>query len=453
MIRTLGLAAIIFAIFLSFRFTLDYVKNDQVVTLDSVKDEVLTKKEKGWRRLQNSKSRSPASAGSRERFPRASAPSEKDREENLFPNYGANEDETLVGSTASAIDNEVYPDLNKEYDPSSSKRRSRRSASTDPGVGDSQSDLESTPSNSPGAVVNASPSSGSSSLPPPPVSSKSSGSVSSSKLECSANIGGGTFSSSLNVVLNCSTSATISYCLSEGSCCDPSAGSTYMTPVAFGKNNSNFCLSFRGTDGFGNSSTTVQHNYAFNSMAPDLQVAHNKLVYQTTQLEGKLSIGSLDYGDPSIVGGVLNFKGSDPVIAGYPTCLEQVEDSAPLAPSVIMPESSLSHLTPAMQLDVFFTKPELIYGENFIMSYLLNTSIGDAYSCETTKVTLEDFSYFETNPSFAMTTGTVHEFSGGFTPVSFFEAPAPTITRSPAGSSMENEGGQELRSGLFGIFY
>lgn len=286
-----------------------------------------------------------------------------------------------------------------------------------------------------------------------PSPTKATGSVAPTRLECSANIGGGTYNTALNLALSCSTAATISYCIAEGTCCSPSTGSTYSSTINLGSSGTTYCMSFSGVDAFGNTSDIVEQTYTFNTLTPDIQVVHQKVWYQTTQLDGKLSLGSNDFGDSTIEGGVINFKNTDPVLAGYPTCAEQVEESAALTPVSIMSQASLAHLTSSMQLDVFYSNIKLIYGDNFITSYLMSTALVGAYSCNTTKIRLEDFPYFETNPTISQMTGSVLEFSGGFTPVSFFEAPAPTITRSPAGSSTVNEGGQELRSGLFGIFY
>jgi len=49
--------------------------------------------------------------------------------------------------------------------------------------------------------------------------------------------------------------------------------------------------------------------------------------------------------------------------------------------------------------------------------------------------------------------GSNNEFSGGFTSTGFFEAPQPVLVRGPAGSSTEDQTGQELRSGLTSVFY
>jgi len=113
-------------------------------------------------------------------------------------------------------------------------------------------------------------------------------------------------------------------------------------------------------------------------------------------------------------------------------------------------------LSPSSQIDLPLVLAKLDYGDNFIVTWIRNSSHAPAtYSCSTTKVHLEDFDYFQADSSHGETgTQYVREFSGGFTAYGFFE---PTIdnppTRGPAGESAEDKSGERLESGLFSIFY
>ncbi len=90
----------------------------------------------------------------------------------------------------------------------------------------------------------------------------------------------------------------------------------------------------------------------------------------------------------------------------------------------------------------------LSYGPNFIASYVKNAEYNTPYStCSTNKVVLEDFSYFQELPSHQSS-----DFAGGFTHIGFFE-PTASVYRGPAGFSSGEISSQELKVGLFGIFF
>lgn len=446
--RLLGLVLLITVILISFRFTLSEMGKNSAPSEDGVTEYTPKGLRTVTRKIASNSSPSSATIKTdrNERYPL-----ERTRDEKTFEDYsaaqGPNPDVSAVAS--------AERDGSEDVEPAPGRRRKKKLRFDFPGPDTLASPMKDDMAPSPGVITGTAgtnPTRAPGAIAPPPAE-PTTGTVSRTRLECASNIGAGTYNSPVSLTLSCSASATISYCIAEGTCCSPSTGETYSAPFSVGASASTYCVSFSGADAFGNTSDVLQQYYTFSATASDIQVAHRKLSYQTTQLEGSLSLGSNDFGDPSIEGGVLNFKGTDPVVAGFTTCAEQVEDSAPLTPLTIMPQTSLSHLSSSMQLDVFFSDLKLVYGDNYITSYLQNSSFGPVYSCNTTKIRLEDFPYFETNPAATVTTGSVHEFFGGFTPVSFFEAPAPSISRSPAGTAMKNEGGQELRSGLFGIFY
>lgn len=274
---------------------------------------------------------------------------------------------------------------------------------------------------------------------------------------CTASTGSGSFSSPLNVSLSCSATSAITYCLSENTCCDPSFGSTYTGPIEVGELATTYCLSFSGTSVSGKTSNLSQNSYTFTSDIPDLGVSHPKLYYQTTQLRGLLRMASTDFGGESLMAGVINLKTHDPGPSGLDaSCVDIVHDYAVLtfpSPSIVMADRDASLLSPSSQLNVYFTLPELQYGNNYLTTYLKNTIFANIVSCSTTNVMLYDFPYFD--PQIAhgeVGSNSVREFSGGFTSVGFFE-PEATVYRGPAGIASQDVSQQELRTGIFGVFY
>lgn len=270
---------------------------------------------------------------------------------------------------------------------------------------------------------------------------------------CSADVGSGSYNSLINLSLTCSTAASISYCISESGCCNPSSGVAYLAPFSVGNEAKTYCVSFSGTDADGETSATVEHTYTFNPHIPNIQVATTKTIYQTTQLLAMTSFTSSDFGTNFMSAGILNLKGNDPVTNGLTTCTDIVEGSGALSPLTVMPLTDVSGYSPSQQLNVTMSTLTMVYGQNFITTYLQNTEFLETYSCSTSTIVLEDFPYFESNPSNGVLNGSVLEFSGGFTAVGFFEQAEPLLYRGPAGSSAENQASQELRSGLTSIFH
>lgn len=282
---------------------------------------------------------------------------------------------------------------------------------------------------------------------------------SSDSLTCTSNLGTGAFSSTQTVALSCTSGAEIKYCLSENVCCDPDSGNIYTGPINIGATPGNFCLSFQGTkNGSSKTSPLKEITYTFNGSLPDLQVAHAKIFYQTTQLQGQLNITSTDFGADNLSMGVINLMNHDPGMSGMNwSCADIVNEHTTLtasAPLIPMASTDVATIPNSSQIDVFLNNLNLGYGKNYVSSYIINNNFMDTFvSCSTTMVTLEDFEYFEANPNQAeVGTNDVREFSGGFTPIGFFEAEAD-VYRGPAGVGSQNVASQELKSGLFGIFY
>lgn len=271
-------------------------------------------------------------------------------------------------------------------------------------------------------------------------------------LICTASVGSGSFANPFNISLTCSTAADIKFTISENTCGDPDLGSAYTSSFILNPGAGTYCLSFKGTTSAGVESDVVEKFYTFNPALPDIQAAHTKKFFQTTELQGLMSVTSSDFSDADYSMGVVNTKTFDPGPAGW-LCHEIVEDPSTTR-LIPMADTNVSGFSVSSQVDVYFKTTNLEYGNNFVTSYLRNNSFTEpVYSCSTTNIVLEDFPYFDSNPHQGYTgTNDVREFSGGFTHLGFFE-PEPTVYRGPAGSDSETSSSQELETGIFGIFY
>lgn len=285
---------------------------------------------------------------------------------------------------------------------------------------------------------------------PAPSESKSGGTSEVSTLNCSASIGGGTFSERQSIGLSCSSSANIQYCVSETTCCDPLTGSTYSSPILLGENSKTFCLSFVGKNSRGESSVSNSF-YTFNNLVPDVSVTSNKKYYQTTQLRMLLSMTSLDFGNANHEAGIINLRSRDPGTSGYNLSCEEVMNdygtySSPIA-NVALSPVDVSGVSSSVQLEAFLNVPEIVYGQNYLFSYISNTA-DSLIGCTTNLYVLEDFAYFDYSSSHGEeATGDVREFSGAFSSFSTIGSNEPY--RGPASTTTS----EEMRTNLFEIFY
>lgn len=294
-------------------------------------------------------------------------------------------------------------------------------------------------------------------------SGTSSNSTSSASIQstCSANIEGGSFGNPIGITLSCSSASTIKYCvaLDTGSgCCDPlSSGSTYSSAIVIGPQNGTYCLSYYGqmeTD----STDVYQQSYTINSTLPNLQVGHPQINYQTTQLNGKSFITSSDFGKNGYGIGQINLKSNAPGPSGLNyTCNEIIANYVSLpapTPTPILSLLNVSLDNPSVQIEIPLQPTQLEYGDNFITSYIENNNfVAPIYSCSTTKITLNDFEYFQEELTFGDPgSNSVREFTGGLSPYGFFED-ASNVYRGPAGADTHDNSGQKLEYGMFGIFY
>ena len=279
---------------------------------------------------------------------------------------------------------------------------------------------------------------------------------------CSANISGGSFGHPIGITLSCSQNSVIQYCVSIDSgngCCDPfNSGSLYTSKIGIGSENADYCLSYYGESSTSGITDVYQNNYTINSQLPDLQIGHQMIQYQTTQLSGKIYLTSQDFGKSGYAMGLINLKNHDPSPAATNLkCSDIVEfNNLTLTPTPteILSLLDVSLENPATQLDILLNPGHLVYGENYVTGYMLNDNYDlPLYSCSTSLITLLDFDFFDYQPAFGDSgNNTVREFSGSLTSFGFFEA-EDDIYRIPAGHSSEELNGQKLQYGLLGIFY
>lgn len=456
-VLTSGLLALIL---LGFKITSELSKNPTVETDEYISRPSLQKSRTHSAKYSLKTNRIPASKALGSQVVHGPSYVESQKNDNLFQNK--TDDVLNAGSSPAgggyAPSYNPYPET-----PSQNYRGSSQSSSSSSSSSKTATTKSTTATGAPGYVSMPFPAARPETKTPTPIPldppSRDTPSHYVETLDCTANLGTGAYSSTQAVALTCTSSAEIKYCLSENTCCDPDSGSIYTGPINVGTNPGNFCLSFQGTrTDHSKTSPLKEISYTFNGALPDLQVAHPKIVYQTTELRGQLNITSDDFGVDNHTLGVINLMNHDPGASGLNwSCADIIDQHSTLTASVpLIPLAStdVASISNSSQIDVFLNNLNLGYGKNYVSSYIINNNFMDTFvSCSTTLVTLEDFEYFESSPNQAeIGTNDVREFSGGFTHLGFFE-PEATVYRGPAGLGSENVATQELKSGLFGVFY
>lgn len=279
-------------------------------------------------------------------------------------------------------------------------------------------------------------------------------------LTCSSNQGGGAYQNPITVGLNCSSPSTIKYCLSQGACCDPRvSGTVYTSSLIIGELSGDYCLSFYGeSSSLGKSSSVTQLSYDINNTLPDIQVTHQQTFFQTTQLSGRSEIRSNDAGKQNFVMGQISLKSNDPGPSGLNmTCGQIVTNyvELPQSPVATMSPFDMMGLTVTQRAVTSLDVEDLVYGDNFITSYVIDKNYSTPlYSCSTTKINLWDFEYFQAGVAHGSpVTGNYREFAGEFTVYGFFEEDEATVYQAQSGSSSEEIDGRSLKSGMFSIFF
>jgi len=278
-------------------------------------------------------------------------------------------------------------------------------------------------------------------------------------LSCSTNIVGGFFENPMDVSLNCSEDASIKYCLQLNECCDPkSSGLNYEGPILIGgESNGAYCLSFYGLN---EKSETIiyQKMYTIDAALPNLQVYFSKTQYQSTQLYENHFLTSTDFSKSNFEGGVINLKSHNPNLEDLNfECHEVIQNYSSLiepSPEALLLPFDLSTKSLGNELIIPLDRNKLFYGDNFIFSYIVNNNFENPlYSCTKNKIVLNDFLFFSSEVTHTnFNSDGVREFSGSFSPYSFFVEKDQTF-RPPTGASNAENNLQELRTGSFSVFY
>lgn len=278
-------------------------------------------------------------------------------------------------------------------------------------------------------------------------------------VKCLTDVISGTLGNPISVNINCNYPASIKYCLSKDTCCDPKhSGTHYVSAITIGAISGSYCLSYYGESDIVGVSEIMQNNYTINNSYPHLVTGGHRSYYQTTELAGETFLTSNDFGKPEHYAGQINFKSNDPTALGLNYSCEEIAESDHLTlsplPSSTLNLFNISALLPSHEIKIPFREDKLDYGINYLSSYLKNNSyVVPIYSCSTTKVTLEDFNYFETSMTQASAgDNNVREFEGQFTSFGFFEEDT-VVFRGPAGESTNEKSGTSLESGFLSIFY
>ncbi|MFP5459880.1 MAG: hypothetical protein ACLGG7_14175, partial [Bacteriovoracia bacterium] len=292
------------------------------------------------------------------------------------------------------------------------------------------------------------------------------GTTETAPLTCSANLNGGTFPSAISVGLSCSTTAEIKYCVSSGACCDPEvSGTVYTGNIVIGNSDGNYCLSFFGrSDTIGKTSSVIDQTYTINQDVPDINSMFVQRYFQTTQLQAMNFLESADFSKDGYLAGQVNLGTVDPSPAGLNLSCQTIMTDSILADSpeysftTLLAEMSIEDLLASQTLQIPMSRAELIYGENNIVTYMANNNGPlPVYGCSMNKIYLSDFEYFQAELAFGddPNVNGVREFSGGLNPYGFVDVDNTNLElgRAPASLVNQDQGGQELKVGLFGIFF
>lgn len=269
-------------------------------------------------------------------------------------------------------------------------------------------------------------------------------------LSCTASVPAGSYAYALSVTLSCSSSTTIRYCLSEGTCCDPDSpsGAVYSasTPIIIGDNNAQYCLSYSAVGG-----TVSQRTYDINKLLPDLYVDAPVTWMQTTEAPIYSNVTSQNFGKENVSLAQISYLSHNIGSTGDNLQCEEVdtEMSNYVTPSPLYSLSpfNVDGLTTSQQVEIPLSPANLEYGTNYVATYMKDsTGAVPTYACSISEFTLMDFPVFD--ESGISSTG---ELTGGFTAFGFYENFA--LPRSPAGESSYKDADQKIESTFMSVIY
>ncbi|AYF43954.1 hypothetical protein BALOs_0944 [Halobacteriovorax sp. BALOs_7] len=284
------------------------------------------------------------------------------------------------------------------------------------------------------------------SIPNPGSSGPSSNDVAVTEVTCSHDMAEGSYATPISVTISCSESATIWYCLDTGgSSCTPSI--QYTAPINL-PTDGDYGISYYAQ---ASASTTDVDDllYRIDTTSPDLSVSHDVIYAQTTQVPLQNTTASTDFGMPDYYYHQINFKSFDPLTAATPwTCNEVLNDYATATPSpqVIQTNFSTSGLAVTDQIIQTVDMPNLVIGDNHIVTVLEDRVLG-VVSCQVQNVVVKDFAIadFTGTGATPVTTG-VRRTLGSFVGFGHFQAVPNSAT---SGQLSNTQGTTSSKQGLY----
>ncbi|MEH0862496.1 chitobiase/beta-hexosaminidase C-terminal domain-containing protein [Halobacteriovorax sp. DPLXC-1] len=266
------------------------------------------------------------------------------------------------------------------------------------------------------------------------------------EVTCSHDMAEGSYATPISVTISCSESATIWYCLDTGgSSCTPSI--QYTAPINL-PTDGDYGISYYAQ---ASASTTDVDDllYRIDTTSPDLSVSHDVIYAQTTQVPLQNTTASTDFGMPDYYYHQINFKSFDPLTAATPwTCNEVLNDYATATPSpqVIQTNFSTSGLAVTDQIIQTVDMPNLVIGDNHIVTVLEDRVLG-VVSCQVQNVVVKDFAIadFTGTGTTPVTTG-VRRTLGSFVGFGHFQAVPNSAT---SGQLSNTQGTTSSKQGLY----
>lgn len=250
-------------------------------------------------------------------------------------------------------------------------------------------------------------------------------------LNCTFDKSEGTYSEAIDIVLSCSETADIKFCIQAGgSCCSPLSSPSNFTDKVSISADGDYCLSFMGSvDSL--DSSLVEARYKLDSTIPSLNVSASKRFIQTTEISSELSATSSDFGKDNYYYHQFNLYSHNPTAGGLNwNCKEIYNNYVGLSgpnPFVTNVDFSVSSLLPTDQINYVMKLDKLAYGKNYIAT-IVEDRHRSVMGCQTTPITLEDFgAYGFLGTTEQAETPGVGRSIASFTSFGHFETETPTL--------------------------
>lgn len=276
------------------------------------------------------------------------------------------------------------------------------------------------------------------------------------EFSCSFDKAEGTYSSDIEVRLNCSESAKIKYCIrTDDFSCDPITASQMYSSVIRLIGNNTYNISYYGESiETGEITEVTSLTYIIDSTPPNLVVNYPKVVLQTSQLPFVNYTYSTDFGRENFYYHQVNLKNHNPTSSGLGWSCSQIfyNYSSLLSPNatVIQNNYSLSGLGTSEKIDQKVDMARLQIGSNYIVTIIENRNAG-TFSCQTKNIKINDFfiATFTGTGATPIISG-IKKTTGAFGAYGVFQRTPASIS---AGSQKNEQSEKVLQSTLVDIIY